>query len=458
VVWDLLFVTAIIYITGGIESLFSFLFILVILSAGIFLSRKEIYLVASAAVILYGSLLDLQFYGYLPLLEGLFMPHQANGRAFFYAIFVNVLAFFLTALLAGLLAERQRKSEQALEKREIDFGDLESLNRAILGNITSGLMIINESGKIRSFNKAATRITGYSLEEIFNRDVCEIFPGFEVYPGTEFKLSERGENRFVDRQGRLRTFGYASSLVKDPHEKTIGLLVTLQDLTRLKEMEAHLKRADRLAAVGRLASGMAHEIRNPLASISGSVQLLMEDSQVAEGDRRLMHIVVKEANRLSNLLSDFLVYARPTPPKPEPLDVSALLDELADFLRADPRFAGIVIHREYPQEVVLPLDREKIRQALWNLVINGAEAMDGKGDIRLVVDPQAPSISVEDSGPGIPDAIRDKIFDPFFTTKDQGTGLGLATVYTIIHGHRGSVEFSPGKNGGTRFTIKLPRS
>jgi two-component system, NtrC family, sensor histidine kinase PilS len=457
VVWDLLFVTSVVYITGGIGSIFSFLFILVILSNGIFLTRREIFLVAASSAILYGSLLNLQYYDHLPLLEGVPFPEDVIGRNFFYAVFVNVIAFFLTAVLSGMLSERQRRSEQALEKKEVDLEELEKLNRTILANMTSGLMIINNAGRIRSFNNAAARISGFSLEEVYDRDIMEIFPQFHVFSDNGFQIVHRGEDRFIDRSGTLRVLGYASSLIEDPQEKTIGLLVTFQDLTHLKEMEDQLKRADRLAAVGRLASGMAHEIRNPLASISGSVQLLMENGTVAGEDHRLMKIVVKEANRLNHLLSDFLTYARPAPPKPEPVDISALLDELADIVRADPRFAGVLIHRDYCPGIIMRLDRERIRQALWNLLINGAEAMDGKGALRLAVDQEQSTICVEDSGPGIPDLIRDRIFDPFFTTKDQGTGLGLATVYTVVEAHGGEIDFVSGSAGGTSFTIRLPR-
>jgi two-component system sensor histidine kinase PilS (NtrC family) len=455
IVWDLLFCTSLIYVTGGIESIFSFLFIFIITSAGVYLTRKEVLFVASASAILYGGLLNLQFYGYLPLIDGLAFPQQIDGRNAFYTVFVNVVAFFLTAFLSSSLSERLRKSKQDLEKREVDYEELENLNRTILTNITSGLMIINPMGRIRLFNDAATKITGFPLEEVYNRDIREVFPKIQTFNGDDFTIVRRGEGFFLDQNGCLKTLGYTSSLVRDPQGKTLGFLVAFQDLTHLKEMEEQLNRADRLAAVGRLASGMAHEIRNPLASISGSVQLLMDGSHVSDEDRRLMEIVVKEADRLSNLLTDFLIFARPTPPKPVEVDVSALLDELADILIADPRFSGIKILREYPSGARMHLDRQKFHQALWNLAINGAEAMASRGVLTLGIDPDASAVYVEDSGPGISEDIRDKIFDPFFTTKDRGTGLGLATVYAIVEAHGGEIELASGAKGGIRFTIRL---
>ena len=455
---DLFFVTLLIYITGGIESIFSFLYLLVIVSGSVFLGRKEVLFVASAAAILYGSLLDLQFYGYLPHIGRLPFPVDIDGSRVFYAVFVNVIAFFLTAILSGTASERLRKSESALEAREVDYEELDKLNRTILANITSGLMIINRSGRIRSFNAAASKITGYSLEEAYDWDVRSIFPNLRVLDENGFVVVSRREAHVLNRRGEDLTLGYATSPVDDPLGKSFGLLITFQDLTDYKVLEEQLKRSDRLAAVGRLAAGIAHEIRNPLASISGSVQLLMEGEHIREEDRRLMGIVVREADRLSGLLTDFLVYARPAVPKPAEVNVSSVLDELADVIVSDKRFSRLTIIRNYPPNIRMLLDRQQIHQALWNLAINSAEAMEGRGILRLGLRPEKKAIFIEDSGPGIPPDIREKIFDPFFTTKDAGTGLGLPTVHTIVEAHGGRIEVTEGKGNGVRFTIYMPKT
>jgi two-component system sensor histidine kinase PilS (NtrC family) len=455
VVWDLLFSISLIYVTGGIGSLFSFLFLLVIISASFFLSRHEIYFVASAAAILYGSLLDLQYYGYLPLLEGLVFPKQVDGQAYFFAVFINVTAFFLTAFLGGTLSERLIRSVQAFEKKAIDYEELGNLNRTILANINSGLMIVNTQGRIRSFNLAASKLTGLSLDEVYDRDVRVLFPSFDAFDNGSLQVVKRGEGEFVDPAGRSLLLGYSSTLVKDPDERPSALLITFQDLTVFKEMQEQLQRSDRLAAVGRLASGMAHEIRNPLASISGSVQLLMETGAVDKDGRRLMGIVVREVDRLNGLLTDFLIYAKPSPPRIEAVDLSALFDELAEMVTSDPRFAAVKIRREYLPGVVVSVDRKQFRQALWDLVINGAEAMPEGGTLTLGVSRDGSRIYVEDTGKGIPEAIKERIFEPFFTTKDFGTGLGLASVLTIVEAHGGRIEAETGRSGGALFTIYL---
>jgi len=456
VVWDLVFVFFIIYLTGGIESIFSSLFILIILAASIFLPRRDLFLVASSASILYGSLLDLQFYGYLPFFRGLGTGEAYNAADVFYSVFEYVSAFFLTAFLSGLLVERLRRSQQALALKLIDFEELERLNRTIVRSVPSGMMIVNPEGRIRSFNPAASKITGYSLEEIYDREIREIFPEIKTLNGGEFHYVERDEAIISNRQGETRTLGYGTSLVKDPRERTLGLLVVFQDLSDLKKMEDQLKRSDRLAAAGQLASGMAHEIRNPLASISGSVQLMMESADLSKEDRRLMNIVVREADRLGHILTDFLQFARPPEPKIEWVDVSALLDEVIQMAAHDPRFSQIQISRAYQKRGTMALDRGQIRQAVWNLMINAAEAIQGKGTIVLRADFQAQVLLVEDDGPGVEDGIRMKIFDPFFTTKERGSGLGLALVHTITELHRGHITFTSKKPHGAIFALHFP--
>ena len=450
-VWDLLFVTILIFVTGGAESVFSFVYLLIIVSASLLLSRRYTIITAASAAILFGGLLDLQYFGYLDWLIA--QPDAASSGPFLYAVFVHVIAFFLTAFLSGTLAERWRLSEAKLQRKQIDYEELEKLNQTILSHINSGLLMTNRSGRIRSLNRAAAEIIGYSLEDVYDTEISDLFPQIVFFQDNQYNLVSRAEGRYTKSDGSEGVLGYASTKVLDRNGEDIGMLVTFQDLTRFKKIENELQRADRLAAVGRLASGMAHEIRNPLASISGSVQLLLEAENVSQADRRLMSIVVREADRLSELLTDFLLFARPKPPSPEMVDVSLVLDELAELLRADARFEGIVIEKEYSPAVEIYLDRSQVRQALWDLAVNSAEAMEDGGILSLGVLAEMNCIYVEDSGPGIPEEVQGQIFDPFFSTKEKGTGLGLASVYSIVEAHGGSLEVVSGKSGGARFNL-----
>lgn len=448
--WDLLFVTAIILITGGVDSAFSFVYLLVIVSGSFLLSRRQTIYVAGTAAILYGGLLDLQYFGYLRLFN---QALPAVYGPYLYSVFVHVVAFLLTGFLSGTLAERWRSSEAELQRKSIDYQELERLNRTILSHISSGLMIVNRRGRVRSFNAAAEEITGYSLEEIYDRDIVEIFPELTVIGPDGYRLVSREETIIQNSKQEKIVLGYSTSLIKDHLENDVGLLVTFQDLTQLKEVEAQFQRADRLAAVGRLASGMAHEIRNPLASISGSVQLLLEGANLSEEDNRLMEIVLRETDRLSTILTDFLVFAKPRPPEIETFNVAELFFELGNILAADPRFSRVNIEIDCQTDSCLKADRNMMHQALWNLLINATDAMTGVGTIRLSFSDTLKRLSVEDSGPGIAPEIRKTVFDPFFSTKEKGTGLGLTTVFSIVKAHGGRVALVDSSLGGVAFHL-----
>ncbi len=450
IVWDLLFVTALIMLTGSVESVFSFAYLLVIVSASFLLPRRQTVFSAACATILFGGILDLQYFGYLQPF-GLF--RTVADDVFLSAVFVHAVAFFLTAVLSGTLADRWRFSEAELERKKIDFAELEKMNRTILAHISSGLMLVNPNGQIRSFNRAASEITGLSLEEVYDRAVDDLFPQLHLFAAGGYNLLNRAVGSFYNDIGEKLILGYATTTAKGHDGEDLGLLVTFQDLTQLKQAEEELQRNDRLAAVGRLASGMAHEIRNPLASISGSVQLLMEAEHAGSEDHRLMGIVVKEADRLNGLLTDFLIFARPKPPEKAAVNVAIVLDELTKMLAVDRRFEQIVIDKNYPEQVILSLDRGQVWQVLWDLAINAAEAMQGKGRLLISADAAQKCIGIEDSGPGIADEILSKIFDPFFSTKEKGTGLGLASVYSVVEAHGGRIEVGSGSRGGARFRL-----
>ena len=450
IIWDLLFVTVLILLTGGVESVFSFAYLLVIVSASFLLSRRLTVLAAASAVILFGGLLDLQFFNSLTFLH---LYRSVPDSAFFSAIFVHAVAFFLTAILSGTLAERWRSSEEKLQRKTIDYAELEKMNRTILAHISSGLMLINSEGRIRSFNRAASDITGLSLQDVYDQEANLLFPGLSVGSSAGAKPLNRSEGYYVRGDGEKLILGYATTPARGSQGETLGVLVTFQDLTQLKKIEEELKQADRLAAIGRLAAGMAHEIRNPLASISGSVQLLMEAEHAQPEDLHLMEIVVKEADRLSGLLTDFLSFARPKPPAKEDVKVISIFQQLNDLLKADFRFENIEINLNDETQLELMLDRSQILQALWDLAINAGEAIQGQG--RLILSTTRDGIIVEDSGPGVSAEISGRIFEPFFSTKEKGTGLGLASVYSIIEAHGGAITVGESAEGGARFHLSF---
>ena len=455
VVWDLLFVSALILLTGVVESLFSFFYLLVIISASFLLSRRLTILAAASSAIMFGGILLLQFYD---LLGPLTVEKNVADAVFFSSLFVHLIAFFLTAVLSGTLAERWRHSEALYQRKSIDFSELERMNRLILSHISSGVMLINPQGRIRSFNVAASDITGLSLQQVYDAPAADLFPEFHKIVAPDTLPINRAEGIFTHPSGERRSFGYATTLVKGNHGEALGTLVTFQDLTQLKQIEEQLKRSDRLAAIGRLSAGLAHEIRNPLASISGSAQLLSENDDFSTEDQHLLSIMVKETDRLNHLLTDFLAFARPRPPQKSRLDVASLLDELRQMLVRDQRFQHIDVQITGERPCLVFIDRSQIWQVLWDLSINAAEAIAGEGTVLLSFTHGNPwTLIIEDSGPGIAPEVRERIFEPFFSTKDKGTGLGLSTVYSIIKAHGGTIRAEAADLGGERFVMHFPQ-
>lgn len=453
IVWDLLLVTALILVTGVVESLFSFFYLLVIVSASFLLSRRLTVLAAASASILFGGVLLLQFYN---LLGPLMVTPAVADAIYFNSLFVHIVAFFLTALLSGTLADRWRRSEALYQRKNIDYVELERMNRTILAHISSGVMLINPEGRIRSFNSAAAEITGLSLHHVYDMKAAEIFPELWPFFVPEKRPVYRAEGSYMHPSDNQLSLGFTTALARGSRGEDMGTLVTFQDLTQLKQAEEQLKRADRLAAIGRLSAGLAHEIRNPLASISGSAQLLRENSQLNNEDLQLLGIMVKEADRLNVLLTDFLAYARPQKPVRSHLDLSIMLKEIRQMLVCDERFSRVEIQINAPDTCVVSIDRNQMWQVLWDLAINAAEAMDGEGRLRFAVAGGDPwTLTVEDSGPGIDSAYRERIFEPFFTTKDKGTGLGLSTVFTIVEAHGGTIHSTRSELGGEQFVMSF---
>lgn len=466
IVWDLGFVTLLLLLTGGIGSPYSFLYLLSIISASILLSRKEALYTASLCGILYGALMDLHYYGrLLPLGLPPVSVQQFQPAAFFFIISVTIFGFFLTAFLTGYLAEKLRASEKALLKQTIDFEELERLNSSIVSNLNSGLLTITNDGRIRAFNRYAEQLTGISQAEAYDRPLTEILPGFEPYMG---RIGNTAREEMVHQRadGEEMILGFKSVSFTDKDGFALGVIIDFQDLTQLIKMKADLARSDRLAAIGELSARIAHEIRNPLAAISGSVQLIANGGSIDAADRRLLDIIVRETERLNKLIRDFLDYARPTQPSKMPVNLRWLVDEIRELMDADHRFEGVAIRNECPEKLEVFVDSDKFRQVLWNLMVNAVEAIDDEGMISINAEEIGSSyelkgapavmITVFDSGAGMDEEELKRVFEPFHTTKTGGTGLGLATVYRIIEAHGGKIRVSSVKGKGTEFTIVLP--
>lgn len=436
---DVLVAAGLVRITGGTDSVFLFLFALATVNGSVLLFRRGALTASALAVPAYLAL-------------ALTQPGGVSGAT----AFGHAAAFVATAVLASYLAEQLRSTGELLAERESDLAVITALHEAVVQSMPGGLMTLDAAGAVTFANPAAEQMTGLPAAAARGRPAAELLPGFE--PG-----AARDELEVVNARGERLRIGYSSFGLVTPAGAPIGTALVFQDLTRLREMEEAVQRSERLADLGRLAAGLAHELRNPLASMSGSIELLRGGAAASEEDRRLMDIVLREAARLNELVTGFLQFARPVPLRREGVDLACLLDETVAVFRHDPAAAGLELDTDLARTPV-SCDPAQLRQVVWNLLVNAAQALDGREGgrrgrvaIRCRLDEVGcASFSVEDDGPGVPAAERERIFLPFHTTKDRGTGLGLSTVHRVIDAHGGRVTVDSPPGAGARFTVHLP--
>jgi two-component system sensor histidine kinase PilS (NtrC family) len=427
-------------ITGGVESWFSFILILTVLSSSIVLNRKAGYIIASVSSILYGTLLDLQYFNILPI------PHEVITREgeFLYNIFVHILSLYSTAFLGGYLSSRLERASQTIEERDTYLKELELFNTKVIESLPSGLFTTDISGNVLIFNKAAEEITGAGKDRVIGGGIDAALP-FLSFPFKEGRREELlpGEN------GEGKIVGLTVSKLKDASGQQTGFIGTFQDLTPFKALEAEIKQKEKWAAIGELSANIAHEIRNPLASMRGSIEMIRDDRIPLKHKEKLMGIALKEMERLDNIITDFLTYSSPRPLEMKKVDLHLLLDETLSLLRnVEQNKGNVMIKKDFEGPLFALADPQKIRQVFWNLGINAIESMKDGGELGVSAErkDQSLRIAFADTGPGIPETTIEKIFYPFYTTKDEGTGLGLSIAYRIIEEHHGrlSVKSVPG--------------
>ncbi len=438
-------------ITGGVESLFSFALILTVLSSSIVVSSRAGYIIASLSSILYGLMVDLQFYRLVPFID----TTTASEKVLLYAIFVNTLSYYITAYLGGYLSRRLAKTEMLLEEQDTQLKDLELFNSKVIESLPSGLFTTDIADRILIFNRAAEKITGLQGQEIIGEHIGTALPFLPV----PLQEGRRDVNVIVGT-AEEKIIGITISALRDTSGKDTGYIGVFQDLTQLKKLEAEVQQKEKWAAIGELSSNIAHEIRNPLASMKGSIEMLRDPKIPDKHKERLMNIALHEMERLDNIVTDFLTYSRPRPLEMKRIDLHLLLDETLCLLRnmgVDKNTIGIV--KDFNGQLVTVADPQQIRQVFWNLGMNAIEAMrtGGRLTVRTRVSPDSIRISFEDTGVGICTGDIGRIFYPFFTTKDAGTGLGLSIAYRIVEEHQGTIAVSSIPGIKTIFTIILNR-
>ncbi len=470
---DLLLVGGILFTTGGIDSPISFLFLFVIIASSVTLPRAAAYLAASGAIIIYGVLVDLEYFEIITPVY-LFPESKvsfASGYVF-YVIFLNIVSYYTVAYLSSFLSHRLRMVKEELVRASINLEEQRAFNRNIVQNMGNGLITINPEGKITSINPAAIALTGYSIEESLENPIGRLIPLVELknlFSGVRIlDLPKQIEGEYQRKDGRIIFIRIKISHLADLNVP--GYILVFEDLTEVKEMQEKVLRTEQLAAVGRFSAGLAHEIRNPLTSLSGSIQVLARGLKLEDSYKKLMEIVMKETDRLNTILSDFLNYTQPKKNDNIIIDLTQLIQDVITLLKnkEDLSSKKSIVFKRTTDHLTINGDEEQIKQVVWNLCINALEAMS-EGTLTLSLrevvsfqsgefqaDHSGMVIEFQDEGCGIASDQINNIYDPFYSSKKDGVGLGLATVYKIVNRNGGVMDVKSTLGKGTLFTVFLP--
>jgi len=460
---DLLLVTGLVYFFGGITSPFSMLYLVDIMVAAVVLQRRAGLTVAGISYIAYAALLTALARGWLPEISPLPSALEISWRIS-YNLAVHLFGFFAVALLTSYLAENVLRAEEELAVKTGNLANLEIFHRDVIQSISSGLISADLEGRVTSVNRAALEILGTTEAALLGRSIEDsgLFPSSDWRAAANLSLlAEKIRSESVlQRDGREMPIGFTVTRLTDAAGVLTGWIVVFQDLSQWRKLQEELRLKDRMAAVGELAAGLAHEVGNPLAAISGSVQLLSSSLGTSDSHRRLLDIIVKESQRLDRTIKGFLRFAKPKERSTVRFDIAALLAENTALLRNSEEATGK--HRFHldlePRRAGVVGDPDQISQIFWNLARNALRAMPDGGTLEIRGRPRGDDYLIEfhDTGHGMSEQQRTALFQPFKTSFDGGTGIGMAIVYRIVQEHGGevTVESLPGR--GTTITVALP--
>ena len=460
---DLAIVTLLVYSSGGPDSVFTFLYLVVIGIAGLLLQRIGAVVTASIATILYGSMLELVAYGVLPV-PPLGVLLEWTGPRVRYNLAITVVGFLGVAFMVAYLSEKLVTAREELVHRQKALSRLQHLYASVIASMSSGLLTTDSYQRVTFLNAPGGEMLGLDPSAVTGRYLADLHLPFPC-DWDSIRRRARGREPYraeteLDRAGIRRVLGY-SLRVLEGAEGDEGTLILFQDLTEVKKLESSARFNEQLAAVGELAAGIAHEIRNPLASISGSVQVLSNELTVGSTERRLMEIIVSESNRLSGILEEFLRFVRPQERRVALFDVATTVTEVMDIFRLSDEVsdAHAIEVDVMPVSSSLSGDRDQIRQIVYNVAKNAVRAMAAGGTLTVTgrEDDGSYTIQFADTGRGMSPDELSRLFTPFSTAFDDGTGLGMAIVRRIVEDHGGTIGIESRPGEGTAVTIHLPR-
>ncbi len=458
---DALLITWLIWRTGDLTSPYITLFVVLISVAGFFLNANETLLTASFCVFLFTLLSGLTTASIIPS-YGL-MPERSRV---YQIIALHDAVFFVVGLLASRLSARHASGEQLLEVNKT-LANLRVLHERIVESIRSGLITTDLDGNIYTFNQTASEITGYRADEMRGRSIYSLFGNIKLPIADSLEATDTGDQppRFeidlITPDNSAKRVGYGISPLFSESGETTGLILTFQDLTEIRSMEESVRRKDRLAAVGRVAAGLAHEIRNPLGAMRGAIQVLQLKTPPESAEASLMEIILRESDRLNKIITNFLTYARPRVSNFAETDVREAIDDTFTLLKHSPDVKeNHVLDADLPSyPVLISADQTQIKQIFWNLARNAIQAMENGGTLSVRLEKlksERVRIVFKDTGCGMPAKQVEQLFEPFSTSTTGGTGLGLSIVYQITRDHNGTINVRSLENEGTTITVELP--
>jgi two-component system sensor histidine kinase PilS (NtrC family) len=476
VVWlqflfEIVLESGIIYSTGNVNSPFSALFILTIVAAAMCYRLLGTLVVASLVSVAYAFIiwLGLSSGATYELSMRTLKTIFSSDESVFYSIFLHILIFYLVAFISGYLAQRLKERDRQLADTSLALKKAKLETDDILKHLNSGLLTVDSQGSVIYFNRAAERILGYKEEDVKGMHCSEVFA--ERMPELARRLLDgidqllehpRVELEIVNADGEKIPLGLSTSVLTQEGREMRGIIAIFSDLTEAKRLEAKVRTADRLAAVGELSASIAHEIRNPLAAIAGSVEVLKKDVKVTGEDERLMNLIIKESDRLTKILTEFLSYAKIDRAVYNKVELCHLVSDVIEMLYHHREFAGCADFRFESDESFLYVvgDEDLIKQLLLNLAVNACESFEGKSGqvvFRLISNHENNKVElyIQDNGPGIEPEHARKIYQPFFSTKKGGTGLGLSIVHRICSALKLRIEVVSNPGQGTTFMVEF---
>jgi two-component system sensor histidine kinase PilS (NtrC family) len=472
---DIAIVTAVLHLTGDLESNYLSLYLVVIIISSILLPRGRVFLVAAVSFVCMGGMLELAYLpsifpdlaAHYPALRYLVTssPLSVDLRTLQVKIGASLFGFFAVAYLSSHLAETLRKVGAELRDKSGQVASLQAKTENILESMRDGLVSTDLGGFVSELNSSGATILGLRPEELRGKPIQSLFPGLQTgtpsFPAAS-AFPTRQEVAYVNPRGEHRILGVSVSPLVVPEIGVVGFVCNFQDLTEEKRREAEYRTKERMATLGRMAAGIAHEIRNPLASITGSVKLLQSISRLDEDQSKLIEIVSHESERLNKLVSDFLLYCREQRHEPQQVDLVNVIEETLVLLSHHPLFgANVRVEKRLPAKPLLIwADADKLRQVFWNISDNALKAMPDGGELTVQVEEASERtvrVTVSDTGVGFTEKQLEKVFEPFQPGFRGGTGLGLAIVYQIMQGLRGTIRVESKAGKGARFVLELPK-